>query len=124
MQQRDQPVEQRRLARQYFPARLRQSEPLRAVDFWKRLHASAAWRPFHFERIAAELLDVECAFAYVDEETAVRGLNSSGVAVRAMENSSEEAVSTAHRKAIAPFRKEDGGYRINATFRCLVATPG
>jgi SAM-dependent methyltransferase len=67
------------------------------------------------------VFDVDCPFVYQDEATAVRGLNASGVAVRAMENTSERAVSEAHRKAITPFRQSDGSYRINASFRCLVA---
>jgi len=70
-----------------------------------------------------DVFDVASPFIYADEDTAVRGLNSSGVAARAMENTSEEAVSKAHRDAIAPYRQSDGSYRIDATFRCLVARP-
>jgi hypothetical protein len=55
--------------------------------------------------------------------TAVRGLNSSGVAARAMENSSEQAVTEAHTKPIQPFRQADGSYYIEAAFRCLLAHP-
>jgi hypothetical protein len=40
-----------------------------------------------------------------------------------MENSGEPAVTEAHAKAIAPFRQPDGGDRIKATFRCLLAQP-
>ena len=68
-----------------------------------------------------EVFDVDSPFVYADEATAVRGLNSAGVAARAMENSSEQAVTEAHAKAIAPFRQPDGSYRIKATFRCLLA---
>jgi hypothetical protein len=64
---------------------------------------------------------VENPFVYADEATAIRGWNSAGVAARAMENSSEQAVSEAHAKAIAPFRQSDGSYRLRATFRCLLA---
>jgi SAM-dependent methyltransferase len=70
-----------------------------------------------------EVFDVESPFVYADEATAVRGLNSAGVAVRAMESSSEQAVTAAHATAIAPFRQPDGSYRIQATFRCLLARP-
>jgi SAM-dependent methyltransferase len=70
-----------------------------------------------------EIFDVDSPFVYADEATAVRGLNSSGVAARAMENSSEQAVTEAHAKAIAPFRQPDGSCRIKATFRCLLAQP-
>ena len=68
-----------------------------------------------------EVFDVESPWSYPDLDTAVRGLNSSGVAVRAIENSSEEAVTRAHAEALAPFRQKDGGYRIGSTFRCLFA---
>jgi SAM-dependent methyltransferase len=68
-----------------------------------------------------EVFDVESPWTYPDLDTAVLGLNSSGVAVRAIENSGEEAVSKAHAEAVAPFRQPDGGYRIGSTFRCLLA---
>jgi SAM-dependent methyltransferase len=70
-----------------------------------------------------EVFDVDSPWVYPDETTAVRGLNSSGVSARAMEHSSEAAVSDAHRQALAPFRLADGSYRIGASFRCLVARP-
>jgi SAM-dependent methyltransferase len=69
----------------------------------------------------ADVFDVENPFVYPDEATAIRGWNSAGVAARAMENSSEQAVTDAHAKAIAPFRQADGTYRLRATFRCLLA---
>jgi SAM-dependent methyltransferase len=68
-----------------------------------------------------ELFDVDNAFFYPDEATALRGINSSGIALRAMENSSAEAVTAAHAAAIAPYRQPDGSYRIKAVFRCLLA---
>jgi SAM-dependent methyltransferase len=71
----------------------------------------------------AEIFDVDNPLIYPDEATAVRGWNSSGVAMRAMESSSEQAVTEAHAKAIAPFRQPDGSYRVRATFRCLLAQP-
>jgi SAM-dependent methyltransferase len=69
----------------------------------------------------AEIFDVDSPFVYPDEATAIRGINATGVAARAMENSSEQAVTDAHAKAIAPFRQRDNSFRINATFRCLLA---
>jgi hypothetical protein len=68
-----------------------------------------------------EMVDVDCPWSYPDLATALRGLGSSGVAMRARENSSNEAVDHAHRAALAPFRQVDGRYRIGATFRLLVA---
>lgn len=70
-----------------------------------------------------DVFDVESPFIYANQVAALRGLNSSGVAARAMENTSEEAVTEAHAKAIAPYRQTDGSYRIEATFRCLLARP-
>ena len=73
--------------------------------------------------IPGELFDVDSPFVYLDEATAIRGLNAAGVPARAMETSSEQAVTDAHAKAIAPFRQPDGSYVIKATFRCLLAQP-
>ena len=70
-----------------------------------------------------EVFDVDSPFQYPDLDTGLRALNSSGVAARAMENSSAEAVSEAHREALAPFRQADGSYRVAARFRCLLARP-
>jgi SAM-dependent methyltransferase len=70
-----------------------------------------------------DVFDVDSPFEYADEATAVRGLNSSGVAVRAIEHTSEQAVSRAHAKAITSFRRADGSYSIGASFRCLFASP-
>jgi SAM-dependent methyltransferase len=71
-----------------------------------------------------DIVDVECAFQYADLATGQRALGSAGVAVRAVENSSDAAVDEAHAKALAPFRQADGSYRIQASFRCLIARPG
>lgn len=70
-----------------------------------------------------EIFDVESPWEYPDEDTAVLGLGSAGVAVRAMQHSGEDAVNAAHAAALAPFKQPDGRYRINATFRCLLARP-
>lgn len=68
-----------------------------------------------------EVVDVDSPWRYPDLATALRGLKSSGVSVRAIDNSSEEAADSAHAKALAPFRRSDGSYQIGATFRCLIA---
>ena len=67
-----------------------------------------------------EMFDVESPWVYASLGIALRGLRSSGVAARAMEHSSAEAVDAAHEKALAPFRREDGSYAVGARFRCLV----
>jgi len=70
-----------------------------------------------------EVFDVACTMAYPDLATGLRGLDSSGIATRAREVAGEAAVSRAHAEALAPFRQADGGYRIQASFRCLLARP-
>jgi SAM-dependent methyltransferase len=70
-----------------------------------------------------DVFDIENPLVYPDEATAIRGFNASGVAARAMENSSEQAVTEAHARAFAPFRQSDGSVRVGATFRCLLAQP-
>jgi SAM-dependent methyltransferase len=67
-----------------------------------------------------DMFDVDSPWQYVDLTTALRGLRASGVAARAIENSSAEAVDDAHTNALEPFRQSDGSYKIGATFRCLV----
>jgi len=67
-----------------------------------------------------QLIDVDAPWYYADLATALKGLGSSGVAARARDNSSAEAVNEAHARALAPFRQADGSYRIEARFRCLV----
>lgn len=68
-----------------------------------------------------EIFDVESPWHYPDLETALTGLKSSGVSVKAMENSNEKAVDSAHTEALNSFRQSDGSYTIGANFRCLLA---
>lgn len=69
------------------------------------------------------VFDVGTHWSYPDEATALRGLGSAGVAVRAVEHAGYDAFVAAHRAALAPFRQPDGSFRVGARFRCLVATP-
>lgn len=69
----------------------------------------------------ARILDVDSPWHYADLDTAVRGLDSSGVAERARAHSGEAAVTAAHKAALEPFRQSDGSYSIGAWFRCLFA---
>ena len=69
------------------------------------------------------ITDVACEWHYPDLATAVRGIGSAGVAVRAAEATSQDAVDAAHSAALAPFRRDDGSYRIGASFRWLLAAP-
>lgn len=68
-----------------------------------------------------KMFDVESPWRYPDLATALRGLKSSGMTVKAIGNSSEEAVDSAHTDALTPFCQSDGSYTIGASFRCLIA---
>jgi SAM-dependent methyltransferase len=68
-----------------------------------------------------EVFDTDVLWDYPDEATAVRAFNAAGVAKRAMDHTSEAAVTEAHKQALAQFREADGHYRIGATFRCLLS---
>lgn len=68
-----------------------------------------------------QVFDVDSPFTYPDLPTALRGLNSSGVAAAAMERAGEDAVSAAHAAALAPFWQADGSFHVPAHFRCLIA---
>lgn len=67
--------------------------------------------------------DVALDWRYDDLDTALRGLGSSGVAVKAAEHAGADAVDRCHAAALAPFRRDDGSYRIAASFRWLLAAP-
>ncbi len=68
-----------------------------------------------------EVFDVSAPWHYPNLETALKGLKSAGVAVRAIEHTSEAAVDAAYSKALEPFRQSDESYRVGATYRCLIA---
>lgn len=65
--------------------------------------------------------DVDCPFIIPDETTSWRALLSPGPAVLAIQTAGEPAVREAVAKAIAPFRKANGGYEFKNKFRYLVA---
>ena len=67
------------------------------------------------------VFDIESPRLYPSLSVALRGLTSSGNAIRAIENSSEAAVNDAYTEALMPFRQPDGSFRIGSTFRCLIA---
>ncbi|MCB1501264.1 MAG: class I SAM-dependent methyltransferase [Bauldia sp.] len=70
-----------------------------------------------------EIFDVDSPWIYADEAAAIRGLTSTGNAVKAIEAVGEDVIVDAYVKAIAPFRQPDGSCRASAWFRCLVARP-
>jgi SAM-dependent methyltransferase len=67
------------------------------------------------------MTDVQCVLEYPDEATALRGLLSCGTAVRAIQAAGDERVKGVVLKAIEPYRRADGGYRLTDTYRYLVA---
>ena len=81
------------------------------------LRAFALQGGLHVEAV----FDTDAPWEYPDLVTALRALKSSGAAARAIEHSGEAAVDEAHANVLAAFRRHDGSYRINATFRCLLA---
>ena len=62
-----------------------------------------------------------CVWAYPDEDTVLRALKSTGFAVKAIETVGEEKVTDTVRAAIAPYRTDDGGYRLENVFGYLIA---
>ena len=70
-----------------------------------------------------EVFDVDSPWVYANEAAALRGLTSTGNAVRAMERVGEEVVTEAFARAIQAFRQPGGGVRASAWFRCLLARP-
>lgn len=68
-----------------------------------------------------DVFDVDCHWQYPDLATGLRGLGASGVAVRAAEATSPQAVDDAHAQALSPFRQGDGSYHIGASVRWLLA---
>jgi SAM-dependent methyltransferase len=70
-----------------------------------------------------EIVDVPCPWVYPDLETALRGMLSAGPAERAIRSSSLAQARDAVASAIEPYRTASGGYRMDNTFRYLVARP-
>jgi len=68
-------------------------------------------------------VEVPCPWDYPDLETAVRGLSSSGPSAAARAAAGEDALRSAIVESLAPFRRPDGGYRLENVFRYVVATP-
>ncbi|HAO42137.1 MULTISPECIES: class I SAM-dependent methyltransferase [unclassified Afipia] len=67
------------------------------------------------------VVDVSCPWIYPDLETALRGMLSAGPAERAIRAASFERARDAVAAAIERYRTASSGYRLNNTFRYLVA---
>ncbi len=69
-----------------------------------------------------EVRDVETPWHYPDLATALRGMASSGVAVRAGQHSGEDDLMAAMEGFLKPFEREDGTISFGARAKYLVAT--
>ena len=67
------------------------------------------------------VVDVPCAWVYAEPRDCTRGMLSAGPAERAIRASSFERAREAVAASIEPYRTASGGYRLNNTFRYLVA---
>ena len=70
---------------------------------------------------AGERREVLCVWSFPDDETLLRGLKSTGFAVKAIDGAGEKAVTRAVLEAVAPFRTIDGGYRLENVFTYVIA---
>lgn len=68
-----------------------------------------------------EVVEGDTHWTYPDLATALRGIGSSGVAIRAAGLVGEAAVTAAHTAALAPFRQPDGSFRIGARYMAVFA---
>jgi len=68
----------------------------------------------------AIVADAAGPFVYPDEDVALRGLMSSGPCVNVARHAGVDAVATAIRDAIAPYRQADGSYRFENTWRFAI----
>jgi hypothetical protein len=62
-----------------------------------------------------------CPWEYADLETALRGLLAAGPAVRAIQVAGEDRVRAAVAESLVPFKRMDGSYLLDNTFRYLIA---
>jgi SAM-dependent methyltransferase len=79
----------------------------------ERLVSDAGFQPGLRQRVSSP-------FLYANLDSALKGLLSAGPAQRAILHTSHEAAVEAVTNAIAPFRTESGGYRMENTFYILV----
>jgi SAM-dependent methyltransferase len=80
------------------------------------LRSLAADAGFDVEIVA----DASGPFSYPSEEIAMRALLSSGPAVSIVHHAGERAVAAAILEGIAPYRKADGSYRFENTWRFVI----
>jgi SAM-dependent methyltransferase len=88
----------------------------------------ALWEPGVLERLAADAglapeaaFDCRWAYAYADERALARGMLAPGLVVAAVRRAGEEPVRRAILEALAPYRRADGGYRLENEWHFLLA---
>jgi SAM-dependent methyltransferase len=69
----------------------------------------------------AEAFDVNFAYEFPDEETVRRALLAPGGLAVIVGPAREQELGDAIVAGVAPYRRPDGGYRLNSEFHCLVA---
>jgi SAM-dependent methyltransferase len=80
------------------------------------LRTLVAGAGFDVEMVA----DAAGPFVYPSEAVALRGLMSSGPCVNVARQAGQQAVASAIRDAIAPYRRGDGSYRFENTWRFAI----
>jgi SAM-dependent methyltransferase len=65
--------------------------------------------------------DVPARWEYPDEPSALRGMLSAGPAVRVIQHAGETQALRAVRAALASYKQPHGGYRLENTFRFVIA---
>jgi SAM-dependent methyltransferase len=76
------------------------------------------------ENVRLDIVDakeVECIFAYPDEDAALNRMLSAGPAARAISEVGEDKVKAAALNSLQPFKTPEGGYRLRNVFRYVVA---
>lgn len=72
--------------------------------------------------IPGDIVEVDSPWDYPDERTMLRGMLSSGLAMRALQSFGQEVVREAVIKALAPFKTVSDGYLLRHKFRYMFAT--
>jgi SAM-dependent methyltransferase len=86
------------------------------------------WRPGVLDELARsaglqpeDSFDTRWAYEFADEDSALRHLLAAGGAVAAVAAAGRETVRAAISEAVAPYRRPDGGYRLENEWHYLVA---
>ncbi|MBV8998501.1 MAG: hypothetical protein JO304_05550, partial [Solirubrobacterales bacterium] len=67
--------------------------------------------------------NVEKAYEYSDLDTALRAIRSAGLTLLAERTAGDTALTNAIASALAPYRTDRGGYRLEVESRYILANP-